>query len=102
MKNYCCPPDVLANVITVQQPNDLKQYANCFVYVYTINTTYYVSAKHEVVQIYAGPVFEPNYDYAANPLNLREQICYDFANNIAIIYNNAGDYRIINLTEGAN
>lgn len=83
--------------ITVQDVRVVKSMANCFVYVQPINTTYYVDSQHQITIVSSGPVFIDSYNFVANPLNLRSQTCYDFANNRAIHYNKQGEYRITNL-----
>lgn len=83
--------------ITVQDACVVKNMANCYVHVQPTNTTYYVDSRHQITILFSGPVFVDGYNYAANPLGLRGQTCYDYTNNRAIIYNNQGEYRIINL-----
>ena len=85
--------------ITVEDVSNLKDLADCFVHVSTINTTFYIDDKHRVTTIWAGPVEVDDYDYQNNPLNLRSQTAYDFDNNRAIYYNKSGQYRLITLTE---
>lgn len=92
---YPTPPQV----VSVQTVQDIKRLANVFVYVIENNTTYFVSSCHEITIISSGPVFADNYDYAANPRNLRAQTVYDFANNMAIHYGPTGDYRVSVLKE---
>lgn len=95
--NSCCPTP--PQVVSVQSVLDIKQLANVFVYVIENNTTYFVSSCHEITIIYSGPVFVDDYDYQTNPLNLRSQTVYDFANNMAIHYGPKGDYRLSVLKE---
>lgn len=87
---YPTPPQV----VSVQTVQDIKQLANVFVYVINNNTTYFIDNSRQITIISSGPVFADNYDYAANPRNLRAQTVYDFANNIVIHYGPTGDYRI--------
>lgn len=94
--NPCLTPP---GVVSVQTIDGIKGLANCFVYVISNNSTYYVSSSHEITIIFAGPVFVDNYNPAQNPLGLRSQVCYDFANNKALIFGPSGDYRVANLTE---
>lgn len=98
MKFPICPPNMV-EVTSTQTVAGIKAITNSFVYVTDINTVFFVDNQHRVTQICAFPVFQDNYDYQNNPLNLREQICYDFENNRAIIYNAQAKYRIINLQE---
>lgn len=96
LSNPCTPTP---SFVTVQSPDGLKKLANCVAYVISNNTTYYISNCHEMTVISTGDVFVSNYDPVANPLGLRGQVCYDFAQNKALIFNEAGDYRVANLTE---
>lgn len=97
LSNPCTPKP---SFVTVQTPEGLKSLANCVAYVISNNTTYYVSNCHEITVISSGPVFVDNYEPVSNPLMLRNQVCYDFANNKAYIFNQAGDYRVVTLMEG--
>lgn len=69
------------------------------VYVTGVNTTYYVNDCHEITIISPGPVFVDGYDPVANKLGLRGQTCFDFRNNRALIFNEAGEFRIAELKE---
>lgn len=85
--------------VTVEETSNLKDLADCFVKVSSINTTFYIDDKHRITLIWAGPIEVNGYDYENNPLNLRSQTVYDFENNRAIYYNKTGEYRLITLTE---
>ena len=85
------------SVVHVQSIEMVKQESNAFVIVDPVNTTYYIDGAHRITVIYAGPVYYNGYNYIENPLSLRAQTCYDFANNKAYHYDNTGKYRIINL-----
>ena len=87
-------------LVVVDNVEGLKSLAGCFVHVAEQNITFYVDDKHRSIITWAGPVEKDNYDYRANPLNLRSQVVYDFTNNRAIYYNKVGSYRVINLTAG--
>lgn len=95
-----CPFVATLSTISVEDLTGVKGLADCLVHVSNINTTFYIDDKHRFILTYAGPVFENGYDYEENPLKLRSQVCYDFANNRAIVYDKIGDYRIFNLSEG--
>lgn len=97
----CCPPN-MANVEWLPTVQGIKSLRNTFVYVTNINTVFFADNQHRVTQICAMPIYQENYDYQTNPLGLRAQTVYDFANNIAIIYNGLGEYRLMQLTEGGN
>lgn len=85
--------------VTVTDISNLRCIADAFVHVTNINTTFYIDDKHRMMITWAGPVEEDDYDYQNNPLNLRSQTVYDFANNRAIYYNRIGEYRITPLLE---
>lgn len=87
------------SVVVVQSLEGIKGLSNAFVYVESINTTFFVSPCHEITVISSAPVFVDNYSADVNPLNLRGQTVYDFANNVGYVYNEAGEYRAIELKE---
>ena len=86
--------------VTVDNINGVKGLADCFVHVANINTTFYIDDKHRMMITWAGPVESDNYDYQNNPLKLRSQAVYDFANNRAVYYNRTGEYRVMTLALG--
>lgn len=94
-----CPMVAVIPSVTVDKVDALKDLADCFVHVTSINTTFYIDDKHRIMITWAGPVEVDGYDYEANPLNLRSQTVYDFENNRAIVYSKTGAYRIIELKE---
>lgn len=96
--NMCsCKPRVVA----IQTTAELERFADTVVYVVSTNTTYYVSGAHEITIISAGPVFVSNYNPKTNVLGLANQVCYDFANNVAYAFDAGGNYRTFNLEEAA-
>lgn len=88
------------SVVTTQTVEGIKGLSNCFVYVISNNTTYYVSSTHEITIISCGSVFMENYDAVKNPLGLRCQTVFDFANNIAIHFAPDGSFRTSKLEGG--
>ena len=84
---------------TVQTPEGLKSLANVVVHVVSNNTTYFVNSCHEMIVISSGDVYIDNYNAITNPVGLANQVCYDFANNVAYAFNALGEYRVINLKE---
>lgn len=94
-----CPMQAVIPSVVVDDVSGLKNLADCFVHVTSINTTFYIDDKHRTMVTWAGPVEYDNYDYESNPLGLRSQTVYDFANNVAIYFNKTGGYRKITLTE---
>lgn len=90
---------VQPSVVVVQSVEGIKGLSNAFVYAESINTVFFVSSCHEITVISSSPVYIDNYAAEVNPLNLRGQTCYDFANNVGYVYNEAGDYRVIELKE---
>lgn len=88
-----CPMQAVIPSVVVESVSNLKNLADCFVHVTSINTTFYIDDKHRTMITWAGPVEVDNYDFANNPLGLRSQVVYDFANNIAAYYNKTGAYK---------
>lgn len=93
-----CKQIAVIPCVTVESTASIKGLADCFVHVTKNNTTYYIDDKHRMMITWAGPVEVDNYNYATNPLGLRSQICYDYANNRAIYFNKIGQYKFIALT----
>lgn len=89
------------SVVSVQTTDSIGRFANSFVYVLSNNTTYFVNSCREVTIISSGPVFVNNYNAVTNPLSLANQVCYDFANNIAYAFDASGAYRTFELKEVA-
>lgn len=87
-----CPPLAVIPTIEVMKRDDIKSLSNCFVHVAENNTTYYIDHQHRIIVTYAGPVEVDNYDYEENPLGLRSQEVWDFANNRVIRYSKTGQY----------
>lgn len=94
--NLCSP---MPRVVVVQTPEGIKGLSDCFVYVVSLNSTYFVSSSHEITILMCGPIYVNDYAGDVNPLGLRGQTCYDFANNKAYVYDLTGNYRVINLME---
>lgn len=84
--------------VVVDDVSGLKNLADCFVHVTSINTTFYIDDKHRTTITWAGPVNVNDYDAEANPLNLRNQTVYDFQNEKAYVYNATGEYKEIDLS----
>lgn len=82
---------------TVPTIANLKGLRNAFVHVSDINTTFYIDNQLRRIITWKGPVFVDDYDYENNPLGLIGQTVYDFENNLAIVYNQQGQYRKITL-----
>lgn len=94
-----CPMQAVIPSVVVEDVSGLKNLADCFVHVSSINTTFYIDDKHRTTITWAGPVEVDNYDIDENPLGLRSQTVYDFANNLGIYYNATGGYRMFILHE---
>lgn len=94
-----CPPQAVIPSLTIENKQGIKGLANCLVHIADINTTVYVDDRSRLTIIWAGPVEAEGYDFVGNPLGLRSQTVYDFANNIGAYYNAQGEYRTFNLTE---
>lgn len=104
MKNHFCHTpnscDTPPTVMVTQTTDGLKSLSNVVVRVLSNNTIYYVSRCHEISVIDSGLLFIDNYAFAENPLGLREQMVFDFKNNVAAAYNAIGDYRTFKLEGG--
>lgn len=87
-----CPVKAVIPLVEVATPENLKKLSNCFAYVQSTNTTYYIDNQHRFIVCWAGPVFQDGYDYNTNPLGLRGQFVPDFQNGQLIIYNNTGEH----------
>lgn len=89
-----CPHECVIPMLSVENADGIKNLAACFVHVLSTNTTYYVDERSRAIVVWAGPVEYDNYDYEANPLNLRSQEVWDFVNSRIIRYNKTGQYLI--------
>ena len=89
-----CPHTCVIPLVTVQTVDGIKNLAACFVHVLSTNTTYYIDECSRAITVWAGPVEYDDYDYEANPLNLRSQEVWDFKNSRIIRYNKTGQYLI--------
>lgn len=94
-----CPAKAVIPLIEVNEDYDLQKYPNHFVHVATTNRTYYVDSAGRFIITWQGDIFSNGYDAQENPLRARRQTVYDFANNKAYVYNETGEYRIINLAQ---
>lgn len=94
-----CPPQAVIPSLTVESVSNLKDLADCFVHVSDINTTFYIDDKHRIMTTWAGLVSVEDYDFTANPLNLRGQIAYDAKNNTAAIYDKQGANYIFQISD---
>lgn len=101
-KNPDCPYEAVIPSVTVETINNLKDLADCFVHVEDINTTFYIDDKHRIMVTWAGLVSADDYDFDANPLNVRSQIIYDAKNNKAAIYDNKGAHYIFQISDIEN
>lgn len=55
-KNPECPYNCVIASVTVETTDGIKNLADCFVHVTSINTTFYIDDKHRIMTIWAGPV----------------------------------------------
>lgn len=99
MSGSPCPHTCVIPSLTVQTADGIKNVSACFVHVMENNTTYYIDDKHRIIVVWSGPVEYNDYDYEANPYNLRSQEVWDFENNRIIRYDRTGAYRINALLE---
>lgn len=97
-----CPMQAVIPSVVVEDVSGLKNLADCLVHVTNINTTFYIDDKHRMMVTWAGLVSVDNYDFDANPLNLRSQIAYDAVNNLAGIYDKQGNNFMFQIAEFDN
>lgn len=97
-----CPYEAVIPSVTVESISNLKDLADCFVHVSDINTTFYIDDKHRITTTWAGLVSVEDYDFDANPLNLRSQVAYDAKNNVAAIYDKQGNNFMFQIAEFDN
>lgn len=90
-----CPYQAVIPSLTVESVSNLKDLADCFVHVSDINTTFYIDDKHRIMTTWAGLVSVEDYDFDANPLNLRGQWAYDAKNDIAAVYDKQGNAMVL-------
>lgn len=86
-------------MVTVENIDNIKDLADCFVHVSSINTTFYIDDKHRMMATWSGLVSVSGYDYDANPLNLRNQIAYDDVAGEVAIYDDRGHYEIMQTSD---
>lgn len=96
IKPECCPPPLI-EMRVVQTTAALKKLANTFAQVTDTNDIFYVDSSHRATLVTSAPLFIDDYDYTANPRNLRAKVVYDFRNDLEIIFDNRGKYRIIRM-----
>lgn len=87
-----CPVKAVIPLVEVATPENLKGLSNCFVYVQSTNTTYYIDNQHRFIVCWSGPVESNNYDLDANVLGLRNQFLIDEANGYGAYYDKIGNY----------
>lgn len=99
VKDPDCPYEAVIPMVTVENIDNIKGLADCFVHVSSINTTFYIDDKHRIMTTWSGLVSVSGYDYDANPLNLRNQIAYDEVAGEVAIYNGRGQYEIMQTSD---
>lgn len=85
-----CPYTAVIPSVTVEDVSNIKDLADCFVHVSSINTTFYIDDKHRIMTIWQGPVEIKDYDVEENPLNLRGQMMFDYDNNRIVYFDKQG------------
>lgn len=90
-----CPVKAVIPLVEVATPENLKTLSNCFAYVQSTNTTYYIDNQHRFIVCWRGPVEASNYDLDANALGLRSQFIIDDGKNQVAYYNKTGRYQIL-------
>lgn len=82
---------------TVAAMDDVAKYHNSFVYNQEDDSVYYVSDDGTPIRFGASPLFIDN--FVPSSRSVPRQTVYDFANNIAYVFNAEGEYRTFTLTE---
>lgn len=100
-KNPECPYNAVIPSVTVETIDGLRNLRDAFVHVSNINTTFYIDDKGRMMITWAGPVEVDEYDYRANPLNLRAQMLYttEGSANLVIYYDKEGNYQILGISD---
>lgn len=84
-KNPECPYNCVIASVTVETVDGIKNLADCFAHVTSINTTFYIDDKHRIMTVWAGPVevalpagvdTQEEYDEFVRSFNLRSQFLY--------------------------
>lgn len=86
----CCN-DAVIPTVTVATVADMKGITNALVHVADNNTTYYIDDNGRLLTTWSGLASVPDYDFDANPLNLRNQVAYDASQNIGALYDKQGN-----------
>lgn len=86
-----CPYTAVIPSVTVEDVSNIKDLADCFVHVSSINTTFYIDDKHRITSVWQGPVEVSNYDIEENPLNLRSQLLFDYETGYVVYFNAQGN-----------
>lgn len=97
-----CPMQAVIPSVVVESTSNLKNLADCFVHVTSINTTFYIDDKHRTMITWAGPVEYDNYDLEANTLGLRSQFLIDHANERGAYYDKTGNYETFSFGNGGS
>ena len=90
-----CQPDckyATLPTFVVEKPDNLKTLRIVLVHVKSNNTTYYIDCQGRIVQTWTGTVEQDDYNYVANPLNLRNQWLVDRMNSLVYYYDSRGVY----------
>lgn len=100
--NDCVENATIAQV-TVDTIDGITNLASCFVYVTSLNTTFYIDDKHRILTAWKGIVEDLEYDINANPRNLRSQLLYTNSTDqsgqvieVVVYYDKEGTPHVLN------
>lgn len=84
--------------VTVDSVSGIRNLRDCFVYVTSLNTTFYIDDKGRPMITWAGPVEIADYDYQTNPDNLRAQMLFtnSGSQNLMIYFDKSGQAQVMN------
>lgn len=89
----CIPCESMVKICSFVAPNieEGKKFRNSFVYNQEDDSVYYISDDNTPTRFGSSPMFIDGFD--PEERKIPRQTVYDFANNIAYVYNAEGEYR---------
>lgn len=84
---------------TVKNKSEVRNYFNALVYCLEDNTSYWVDNDGNAIITYRLPIYENDWNPETETTAMNT--VYDFKNNIAYVYNPAGEYRTFKLEGGS-
>lgn len=95
----CRPCESMVKICSFVAPNldEGRAFRNSFVYNQEDDSVYYITDDGTPVRFGSSPMFIENFDPEAR--KVPRQTVYDFANNIAYVFDPEGNYRTFALTD---